>query len=102
MNTQAVGRKLGFQVADYAKKYGYGIGSFRLKDGSSVKILQNADKNMVELWNVQNGRLLGLKGYKGKESVFEAQQAVCRLENLAENPEELTSAWAQSLYKSSL
>ena len=102
MNTQRIGIKLGFQVADYAAKHGYGIGSFRLKDGSSVKILQNIDKDLVEIWNVKNGNLLGLKGYKGRENVFEAQQFICNLENMAESTEELISAWAQSLYKSSL
>lgn len=59
------GMKLGFTMAEYAKKYHYGLGSFRLKDGSSVKILHKPDEKFFNFLKVKDGRLYSAEGGKG-------------------------------------
>ncbi len=89
-------QKVGFNVAEYALKNKMGIGSFRLKDGSSVKILQDQDKNLIQFFQLKNGELIGAKGYQGPSSNFQAANYLCDLEKNAENAEELEKAWANS------
>ena len=89
--------KLGFSIVDYAKRNNMGIGSFRLKDGSSIKVLQNLDKKAVEFFQVKNGKLLGAKGYRGNDAQYEAVNFFCGFEKLAEKTEEMDKAWSDSL-----
>lgn len=89
-------QKVGFNAAEYALKHKMGIGSFRLKDGSSVKILQDTDKDIIQFFQVKNGELLGAKGYHGPNADCNAANFLCDLEKYAENVEELEKAWANS------
>ena len=88
--------KVGFNVADYALRNKMGIGSFRLKDGSSVKVLQNAEKNIIEFFQVKNGKILGAKGYRGPNSDCYAANLLGSLEKDAQSIEELNKAWKDS------
>ncbi|MBR1425728.1 hypothetical protein IJ579_09235 [bacterium] len=94
------GVKLGFSIADYAKLHGMGIGSFRLKDGSSIKILQNPEKEIVEFFHVKAGKLFDGSFYKGEGCIESVAANLTRYEGLAESVEELNKAWAQSMYPS--
>ena len=91
------GIKLGFKIADYAKANNMGIGSFKLKDGSSIKILNDLDRDIVELFHVKEGRLLGAKGFQGEDSFIDAVNLYTKLEKQAININDADKAWSQSL-----
>lgn len=75
------GIKLGFTFADYAKATGKGIGSVRLKDGSSVKILSDPEKlHSTEFYRVKNGRLLEAYGSRGRNSIKDIVGKLLELE----------------------
>ena len=88
------GIKLGFSMVDLARKWGRGIGSIRLKDGSSVKILGAPDDKKVDFFRIKNGRLLETKGYRGEYAMYQAANDVGYIEEkLALNPEDVDKAW---------
>lgn len=65
------GIKLNFNIEDLANANKMKvIDSFRLKDGSSIKVC--AGDNAVDIYQVKNGRLLGAKGFRGKDNVDES------------------------------
>ena len=87
------GIKLGFNMVDLAKSWGRGIGSVRLKDGSSVKILGSPDDKAVDFFRIKSGKLLETHGYRGKNAIYEAANDIGVLEKLAENPADVDKAW---------
>ena len=88
------GIKLGFSMIDLAKSWGRGIGSVRLKDGSSVKILGSPDDKAVDFFRIKSGRLLDAHGYRGKYAMYQAANEVGYIEEkLALNPEDVEKAW---------
>jgi len=90
------GIKLGFSFVDLAKRQNKGIGSFRLKDKSSVKILMGDDT--IDLYNIRCGRLLRAVGYKGENAVSDSYVKLKELEDLAVDPKDIDKAWDQALY----
>ena len=70
-----------------------GIGSFRLKDGSSMKIMSNPDKQLFTVMNIQNGRLRSLEGGKGLNALA---NIIGRYEQKAENIDDITTAIGDS------
>jgi len=89
------GIKLGFSMVDLAKSWGRGIGSVRLKDGSTIKILGASDDKAVDFFRIKNGRLLGSKGYRGEDAMYQAANDVGYIEEkLAQNPEDVGKAWS--------
>ena len=87
------GIKLGFKLADYAKMNKMGIGSFRLKDGSSMKIMSNPDKQLFTVMNIKNGRMRSLEGGKGLNAL---SNIIGRYEQKAENIDDVTTAIGDS------
>lgn len=88
------GIKLGFSFVDFAKATGRGIGSVRLKDGSSVKILGDPVTNSVDLFRIKHGRLLEAVGYRGKDSIPRAANDIGYIEEkLALQPGDVFDAW---------
>ena len=88
------GIKLGFSMVDLAKSWGRGIGSIRLKDGSSVKILGDPNDRAVDFFRIKHGRLLEAKGYRGEDAVFQAANDVGYIEEkLALDPKDVSKAW---------
>lgn len=89
------GIKLGFKMVDYARSIGRGIGSVRLKDGSSIKILGDPNDRAIDFFRVKHGRLLESKGYRGSDTVSHAANDLGYLEEkLALYPEDVEKAWA--------
>jgi len=88
------GVKLGFSFVDLAKSWGRGIGSVRLKDGSSVKILGDPNDKAVDFFRIKHGRLLEAKGYRGENALFQAANDVGYIEEkLAMDPKDVSKAW---------
>jgi len=88
------GIKLGFSMVDLAKSWGRGIGSIRLKDGSSVKILGDPNDKAVDFFRIKNGRLLASKGYRGENAMYQAANDVGYIEEkLALDPKDVDKAW---------
>ena len=90
------GIKLGFSFVDYARHNGMGLGSVRLKDGSSMKILTSLEDKTIQLFKVHKGRLLEAKGYKGANFNNEAGFYGNYVKALAENPKEAECAFDSS------
>ena len=88
------GVKLGFNLVDFAKANKMGIGSFRLKDGSSLKIITNPQNGVSHFMNVKYGRLLSAESAKGNENIAKILDLY---DDLAENPIEIFEAYAHSL-----
>ena len=84
-----------------SKAKGFGIGSFRLKDGSSVKVLANTKSHITEVYQVRHGRIIDQKKFDGLDAIPYAALHVTSFEKAAESVEELNKAWAQSMYKES-
>lgn len=88
------GIKLGFSMVDLAKSWGRGIGSVRLKDGSSVKILGDPNDKAVDFFRIKNGRLMESKGYRGEYAMYQAANDVGYIgEKLALDPKDVDKAW---------
>ena len=88
------GVKLGFSFVDLARSWGRGIGSVRLKDGSSVKILGDPNDKAVDFFRIKHGRLLEAKGYRGEKAIFNAANDIGYIEEkLAIDPNEALNAW---------
>ena len=87
------GIKLGFKLADYAKMNKMGIGSFRLKDGSSMKIMSNPDKQLFTVMNIKNGRMRSLEGGRGLNALA---NTIGKYEQKAENIDDVTTAIGDS------
>ena len=86
--------KLGFKMVDYAKSIGRGIGSVRLKDGSSVKILGDPNDRAIDFFRIKHGKLLEGVFYRGKDCVPRAASTMAYIEEkLALNPEDAARAW---------
>ena len=67
-----------------------------MKDGSSIKILQNLEKNAIDFFQVKNGKLLGAKGFRGKDSDCHAANLLGSLSKYAEKAEDVDKAWIDS------
>ena len=89
-------QNVGIRVADYALKNKMGIGSFQLKDGSSIKILQDPDKDIIQFIQVKDGKMLGAKGFLGPNADCQAANLLGDLEKNAENIKEVDKAWNDS------
>ncbi len=88
------GIKLNFSMVDLAKSWGRGIGSVRLKDGSSVKILGDPDDKAIDFFRIKHGRLLEGVCYRGEDTVPRAANTMAYIEEkLALNPEDAERAW---------
>ena len=88
------GIKLGFSMVDYAKSIGRGIGSVRLKDGSSIKILGDPNDKAIDFFRIKNGRLLEGTFYRGKDTVARAANTMAYIEEkLALDPKDAETAW---------
>ena len=89
-----VGRKMGFSLADYAKQHHKNIGSFRLKDGSSVKLIGCQESDMIEMYKIKNNKFYGGSVFKGENSVPRAAEEFCAVaEKQAVNENEAVLAW---------
>jgi hypothetical protein len=88
------GIKLGFKMVDLAKSWGRGIGSVRLKDGSSVKILGDPNDCAVDFFRIKNGKILGIKGYRGQDAICHAANEIGAIEKQALVPSDVDNAWA--------
>lgn len=86
-------------IAAYAKAKGFGIGSFRLKDGSSVKVLSDVKNHITEVYQIRHGKIIGNKKFSGLDAIHYAAMHVVSFEKAAESVDELNKAWAQSIYK---
>ena len=86
-----IGRKLGFQLADFAKAHNMGIGNFRLKDGSSVKILSNDRGSYV--MQVKNGRLLSAEYGRGEGLGSILDRYASKAEDIKEMDKEYMSSF---------
>lgn len=88
------GIKLGFSFVDFAKATGRGIGSVRLKDGSSIKMLGNPIKKTVDFYRIKHGKLLEATGYRGRDAIARAANDVGYIEEkLAVIPTDAQEAW---------
>lgn len=88
------GMKLGFSLVDYAKQHNKNIGSVRLKDGSSLKVIGSQESNMIELYRVKNNRLYGGSVFKGEDNVFKAAEEFAAItEKQAVNENDANKAW---------
>ena len=88
------GVKLGFSMVDLAREWGRGIGSVRLKDGSSMKFLGSPDDRAVDFIRIKHGKLLGGTSYRGEDAVSRAANYVGFIEEkLAQNPADVEKAW---------
>lgn len=63
------GMKLTFSIANMARKKGWGYGSYRLTDGSSVKLASDAKTGITRLFQVKNNRLVAAEAAKGNNEV---------------------------------
>ena len=88
-------------LAAYARAKGYGIGSFRLKDGSSVKVLADTNSHTTEVFQIKHGKIIDQKKFSGPDAIPYASLHIASFEKAAESVEELNKAWAQSMYKES-
>ncbi len=52
-----------FNPAEYAAKYGFKVANIPLKDGSTVKVMDNM-RNKVQFWHLKDGKILGAQGYQ--------------------------------------
>lgn len=69
-------------IVDYAHSNNMKIGSMRLKDGSSLKVLAKPDGSSVEMYRVKHGKLLGGKGYSGPNTMETAIGEIARIKDL--------------------
>ncbi len=99
MKTKALSPENFKNLAAYARAKGYGIGSFRLKDGSSVKVLADTNSHTTEIYQVKHGKIIDQKKFSGLDAIPYAAMHVSSYEKAAESVEELNKAWAQSMYK---
>ncbi len=85
--------KLGFCIADLAKSRGVEVYNLRLKDGSSVKKIEYPGRNAVDLFHVKNGRLYGVKGFRGgdENTTNDLVNYIDTFEKLAEDPNEFNA-----------
>lgn len=63
------GMKLTFSIANLARKNGWGYGSYRLCDGSSVKLTSDAKTGITRLFHVKNNRLIAAEVANGNNEV---------------------------------
>lgn len=63
------GMKLTFSIANIARKKGWGYGSYRLTDGSSVKLASDAKTGITRLFQVKDNRLVAAEAAKGNNEV---------------------------------
>ena len=75
------GIKLGFSLVDYAHARNMKIGSMRLKDGSSFKVLANSKGSNVEMYRIKYGRLLEAKGYRGPGAIDKSINEIARIKD---------------------
>ncbi len=101
MKTRAIKPEDFRNIAAYAKAKGYGIGSFRLKDGSSVKVLADTNSHTTEVYQVKKGKILNRQIFSGPDEIPYAAMHIASYEKAAESVEELNKAWAKSMYKES-
>jgi hypothetical protein len=101
MKTSAIKPENFRNIAEYARARGLGIGSFRLKDKSSIKVLSDTGCDTVEVYQVKNGKIIDRQIFKGPDEIPYAAMHIASLEKAAESVEELNKAWAQSMYKES-
>ncbi len=87
------GIKLGFSFVDMAKRWGTGIGSYRLNDGSSVKLLSNPKTGITQLFQVKYNRLISAEAAKGNDNIL---AMIGRYEQKAVNIEEADHALISS------
>ena len=90
------GIRLCFSFVDLAKSTGRGIGSVRLKDGSSIKMLGDPAGKSVDFFRIKHGRLLEATGYRGRDAIARAANDVGYIEeNLAVIPNDAQEAWGR-------
>lgn len=85
--------KFGFPVRAFAKKHNFGVGSFNLKDGSSVKILSNPESQLFHVWQMKNGSLLKASGGRGENALA---ASIGEYESKAINSNDITTAIGDS------
>ena len=76
-----------------AKRWHTGVGSYRLKDGSSVKILSDSATRITRLFQVKNGRLISAEAARGNNQIAAMMD---RYASKAANIEEADDAWLKS------
>lgn len=87
-----MGLKLGLKLNDFAKANKLGIGSFRLKDGSSVKLLSNG--HLTHAIQVKDGEAICAKGAGGNRAIAALLDEYVPL---AQDPDSVFDAFAHSL-----
>lgn len=92
--TLNIGKRLGFSFVDYAKQHHNNIGSVRLKDGSSLKIIGCQEHDMIELYRVKHNRLYGGSVFKGEDAICKAAEEFCAItDKHAISVPEVDKAW---------
>lgn len=91
------GIRLGFKLRDLAVKRKMGIGSFELKDGTTVSLLNDFNKRALDFYRTKSNYLLGAKGYRGSKNYQEAIGFLTKLAGEAKNSNEVCRAWSDSL-----
>ena len=94
--------KLTFSPSRFAQQHGYGIANIPLKDGSTVKILDNMN-GRVNVFQMKKGRVLGAQGYSSPD-VLDANEYIFntieKIRPLAEDAQNLTAKVLKQLIDS--
>ena len=90
------GIKLRFTLADFAKYNNMGIGSVRLKDGSSLKIISDPNSGLTHLFQVKRGRLLNACGVTGENANCKIANILGGLRKYVAEGEDLDRAYQRS------
>ena len=91
------GIKIGFKLSDFAAQRGFKFNSFKLQDGTVANILSNPQKNISEFYHTKGDYLLGVKGYRGRNSYIAALDLMQKLTKRSNNTHDACIAWSKSI-----
>ncbi|MEE3349227.1 MAG: hypothetical protein VZR09_04230 [Candidatus Gastranaerophilaceae bacterium] len=82
-------------IRAFAEKYNYGIGNFGLKDGSSVKILNDVKSGLTHVWHMKDGKIISAQGGRGDENISSMLYA---FKDRAINSSDIMAAYNKSFH----
>jgi len=91
------GIRLDFKLSDFATQRGMKINSFKLQDGTTATILSNPATNTSDFYHTKGDYLLGVKGFRGKNSYIASLNLMQMLTKKAISPHDACTAWSKSL-----
>jgi len=86
--------ELVFNIQDYARRNHMGVGKLKLKDRTNLKILGN--QKAVDLIRIKNGKILGIKGFRGEFAPLNAAMYLDKIKKFAINSKLANKAWVNA------